>query len=319
MGRTYQNISIKNAKLLIQQGLVFHRNGMFQEASREYQKALEMFSKPSLDMVESPQSTGETISIHEEMVAKILHLLGLVSFQRGELEQSEDLISRAIKLGPPKALYWNHYGVTLRALQRLEDAETALLRATAIRANDADIWANLALVQLELEKLKEAKLSALKSLALNPQHVAAMKIRAKIERQQGHIPEAIRSFQQFLSIVPNDIESLLILTTLLVDRGCLAQAEAIYRKLSSMYPDKPELHLEIGHLCRDRGDVRQAHTEYSIAVRTAPQHSTWWMHELGLCEQVFESSEQIHEYLVDLEHSLDEGLRSPPYWTGNMH
>ena len=88
---------------LIQEGVIFHQHGQLQQAAQAYQKALNLLSFSLGSLEELPQSAQTVQSHHTTYISKSLHLLGLVRFQEGKLEQSEELIAHAIQLDPTKA------------------------------------------------------------------------------------------------------------------------------------------------------------------------------------------------------------------------
>src|SRR5215472_12644561 len=61
-----------------------------------------------------------------------LHLLGLIEFQRGRLEEAHRLIVRALRVNPRSAKAHSNRALVLQQLNRLDDALASVDKALAI-------------------------------------------------------------------------------------------------------------------------------------------------------------------------------------------
>src|SRR5271166_5960672 len=72
-----------------------------------------------------------------------VHLLGALAFQVGSLEESQDLLQRAMRLNPAAAEPYYHFGCVLQALNRFSEAITYYRLAIARKETYAEAWNNL--------------------------------------------------------------------------------------------------------------------------------------------------------------------------------
>ena len=142
-------------------------------------------------MAAQPDKLAEALALHQQgrldaaealyrdMLARdpdhadALHLLGLISHQRGRHADGLASIDRAIHLQPDVAMYHANRARVLRALGRTKEAIRAGRRALKIDPENAETLCELSGAYLESERAADAQAVAEAALVLAPDLAAA--------------------------------------------------------------------------------------------------------------------------------------------------
>jgi tetratricopeptide (TPR) repeat protein len=204
--------------------------------------------------------------------ADALHMLGLVHFQRGRMNEADAAISRSVERAPSPLALANHASVLLSlgrrddALARLDAAlainpahPRALLLRAGVLANaggyaealasydqllkvapasaQADTYASRATVLIGLQRHEEALESADRALSLEPRSFNGHSQRGRALRELGRLDDALDSFGRALALVPNSSDVLLMQGLTLADLG---RASAALESLSAAIAGRPD-------------------------------------------------------------------------------
>nr|WP_246270074.1 tetratricopeptide repeat protein [Paraburkholderia solisilvae] len=189
--------------------------------------------------------------------AEALHLLGVLYFQRGRMEEADEVLCRSIACERSALSLANHASV-LVSLGRREDAlkqldaalqvnpahpRALLLRAgllaqlgrydEALAAYDrllelmptaVDVLCSRAVVLMALNRAQEALDTSERALRLDPRSFNAHRQRGHVLRDMRRFVDALDAYGRALSIVPNSVEVLLMQGLTLADSGRLDAA-----------------------------------------------------------------------------------------------
>ncbi len=187
---------------LIAEGKKLHAQDQLAEASQRYQHVL------ALDSAHCEAS----------------HLMGLVHFQQGELEQAETLIRSAIGEQQGSCRLHCNLGAVLMAGRRYPEAHGTFETALSFDAEDPDARYNLGLAA----------------------------------QAMGRFSEAIDSYQQVLEQQPESFDVKMNLGIALRDAGLLEESEAGFKELLPVAPDLVPLHYNLGITFKLRGKWQEA-------------------------------------------------------------
>jgi tetratricopeptide (TPR) repeat protein len=123
--------------------------------------------------------------------AEAHHNLGVVHFNRNDLDGAARCFERALAVAPghPQAL--NNLGAVLMKQERFAKAEPLLKRAVALDPGNAEAHNNLGLALMELGQLDEARASFDRALAVKPRLAEALASRGKLCIESGELDAAI--------------------------------------------------------------------------------------------------------------------------------
>ncbi len=225
-----------------------HVKGDFDEAARRYEALLE----------QAPDHAG------------VLHLYGVVQFQRGLAQHSEQLLRRAVALGSdPMVLAdlgavvstdgrideaLSHYdaalaidsyhvhtlvrlGNTLLGLERHDRALSAYDRALASAPLTLDALCNRGSALRALGRLEEALQTYDRALTVDPRSVESYYNRGHVLRDLKRYVEALRSYDQANALLPGNVVMLSARGMTLVDLGRYGEALASFNEAIAIEPD----------------------------------------------------------------------------------
>lgn len=139
--------------------------------------------------------------------SEALAVLGIAELYDGSLEVADDLLSKAIELGPNDVVALNFYGGYLLTQARPTDAIEQFRKALALDPLSEDPYLYLIDTYRTLNRLDEAIAVANQLLAVSPENINALFFRARIEAARGNFAAAIADSRRVLETDPSDPES----------------------------------------------------------------------------------------------------------------
>ena len=232
-----------------------------------------------------------------------LHLLGLLTYQRGDSAQALDLIAAALKINPNYADALLNYGSVLSALNRHPEALACYDRVLAINPYFPGALNNRGNALAELKRHEEALACFDRALVLKPGDAKTLINRGNTLRDLNRLEEALACYNQVRELQPTDTSTLnncgnaLVLlnraeealacfdralelnpgdTETLHNRGnALLVADryeeglACFDQVLALKPDHAKCHCDIGLVWLAVGDFAQGWKEYEWRLKTA--------------------------------------------------
>lgn len=191
------------------------------------------------------------------------HLIGVLKFQRGAVEEGLAHFDSALRARPRFAEAHNSRGNALLGLGRVEEALRAYEDGLAVRRDDADLLANRAAALQALGRHAEAVESFRRALARRPQDAPlqtdlGISLRA-LERDE----EALACFERALRIDPAYAQALTNRGNLLLARGRLGEAIASQRQAVALRPDNAQMQLNLAVAELAAGDWESGWRSYA--------------------------------------------------------
>ncbi len=199
-----------------------------------------------------------------------LHHLGLIAHIARQDDAAEELIRRAIALGPNIADLQNSLGIVLKNRGRRDEAIAAYRRAIAIRPDYPDAHNNLGIALREKGELVEAIAEYRRAVALRPNYPEALNNLGNALREHQEFEAAIASYEQAIALRPGYSEALSNLGVALRDAGRLDQALAAYQQAISLRPDFAEAYNNLGIVLKDMGKLNESITAFRQAISLKP-------------------------------------------------
>ncbi len=129
-----------------------------------------------------------------------LHYLGVVLYQRLQLDEALPLLERAVAASPGEPEFHNNHGLALAAADRNDEAIAAFRRALALRPDHAIAWNNLGLALQASNRLPESIAAFLDALALVPDFAQAHWNLALALLAHGEFADGWRQYEWRLKI-----------------------------------------------------------------------------------------------------------------------
>jgi predicted O-linked N-acetylglucosamine transferase (SPINDLY family) len=134
-------------------------------------------------------------------------LLGGIYHRRGDAHGALNAMAMSARFDPDDAETLSNLGMLLMRANRLDESENVLRRALALRPGNADAHNHLAITLGELGRLAEAQASVEAALALDPQHEKAAITLALILQTQGRPGDAVPIYRQLLARNPEHTDA----------------------------------------------------------------------------------------------------------------
>lgn len=202
-------------KALFDEAVSHHRAGRLDEAKQLYQQIL-------------------AIEPHH---AETHHLLGLIAYRAGHLEQAVERLSEATRQNASQPTYWFNLGVVLHKQGNGAEALSAYERALTLQPQYPEAHSNVGNVLMEFGKFEEAADAYQRALRIRPDYVEAHNNLGVVLKEQGKLDEARACYEQALRIAPNHLEAHCNLGSVLMDQGKLDHAVARFERALQLKPD----------------------------------------------------------------------------------
>jgi len=206
--------------LTLQQALARHSAGELGEAETLYRRILE-------EDAEQPDA---------------LHLLGMVTHQRGDYEEAARLISTAVQHAPDYAEAHLNLGNTFKALNHNAKAISSFRTAISLKPDFAEAHCNLGNALIDNGDLDEALAHCHKAILLKPELADAHNNLGNAYRLNGQLEDALSAYQNAVSADPHHADS----------------------------------HFNLGLTYRELGNLDAEFSAYRQAARLTPQNDLFW-------------------------------------------
>ena len=168
-------------EIIIQQAILAHQEGKFEEAEKIYQKILE--TQPTNLMV--------------------INNLGIALQELGKFDEAEASYRKGIELKPDYDSAHYNLGDLLRELSRFDEAETSYRKAIELKPDYIEAHNNLGDSLYALGKMKEANISFIKAIELKPDYAEAHANLASSLYALGKFEEAAGSYKKAFELKPD--------------------------------------------------------------------------------------------------------------------
>jgi len=247
-----------------------------------------------------------------------LHLLGLICGQRGDTEQSIDLISRAIRLKPDYPVSYYNLGNIFSNKGSLDEAVAAYRQAIQLDPNFSEAYSRLGNVLQEQGRQEEAVKSHRQAAQLRPESAVAQNDLANALVANGDVDDAVATFQRALSLDPRNAAIYYNFGNALMARGEFAAAANCYQRAIGIGPTNSDMFNNLGASLVALGRPEEAIQSYEQAVQIRPNDAAAHWHlatallVTGNFERGWEEFERRIEYSAM---RLNRGF-SQPQWDG---
>lgn len=206
--------------------------------------------------------------------AQALHLLGALSFQRGEHETALGLIEKAISIDPKTSVFYINLGLTLRELGRLEESVTRYRQALCLQPDSALANNNLGFVLMELGRLQEAITAYDRALVLKPDYFNAHINQGNAFYAGGRLQDAVACYERALVVQSDSVHAHTGMGRALKDLGRLRQSITCYERALALEPANAATHMSLGYVLLAEGHPEAAVTCYERVLELQPDNAT---------------------------------------------
>ena len=268
-----QKLKIQNSQKYytnkFQKAQRLQQTGHLAEAERSYQEILRdipdnpdcihflgllFFQKGELDKAE----TNYKRSIELTQNPTYLNNYALLAYHRKDYKKAVELLQDSIKLKSNNAEAWYNLGCIYSDTGDLNNSEEAYLNV--IKYNDKHIKAlfNLVCVQEKLDKKEDAKKTVAMIMAFQPsspeQYYSLAIAISRLNIQDSH-KLAVDYLREAISKNANSIEAYRALATLHIEHNHIEKAKEIYEQIIEKEPNFQQLNLEYASCLVKTGEI----------------------------------------------------------------
>ncbi len=243
--------SNQTADQIVAEGLFRHQQGDAAGAETKYRQAL-------------------AVDPHQP---DALHLLGVLLFSDGALEQARAYIEEAIRIRSDNYIYFNNLSLVCQAQQDLVPALTAARRAVDLAPSDVGALTTLGVCQQKSGDLSAATDSYEAALRIDPSAAQTELNLATVYLETGDTRRAEKHFRHVLSHPSHQVDAAIGLAQALMRQGQADAAVDTLTPLLTELPDQAPLALTLSEALLRGDQPHRALEVASNALNRFPQDS----------------------------------------------
>jgi predicted O-linked N-acetylglucosamine transferase (SPINDLY family) len=223
------------------------------------------------DLVQA-DSILRQILTHTPQEPQVLHLLGLIAYQRGTLPAAIELATQAISNDCATAVYHNTLGVALLAAGQIEPAIASLANAVRLEPDFAEAHNNLGNAYHAKKQDADAIASYRNAIRASPRLAPAHVNLGNALRGTGAIDDAINEYRAAIDLDPRLAEAQLNLGVALFTLDRAGEAIVALRAAVAINPALPAAHFNLGVALKQLGQTDDAIASYRTALGLEPRY-----------------------------------------------
>jgi len=215
-----------------------------------------------------------------------LHVLGVVAWQTGRLDDAVRFIVAAIAIAPRYAEAHKNLGIVFSLRGEHDQAVACFRRAVEIEPNLAEAHFHLATLRRESGDVAGAIDLYRRVIALDPRHPEAHNDLGAALKDSGRLAEAIASFRCAIELRPDHVVALVNLGGALMDHGEPATAREFFRRARDLAPARADARFGyclsfIPIAYANGGEIAESRAAYSRELRELVRHYAEFPQELA--------------------------------------
>ena len=201
-----------------------------------------------------------------------LHMLGIVSYQRGNLPEALSLLEKAVALDGDDATaeMLSNYAVMLSESGQRAPAIAAWRQALIRDPDNAEVHSNLGNALWQMNDFAGAEQHCRTALALKPDYTDAMLNLGNALARQKKYEEAIAIWRRAVSLRPDFAQAISNIGNALRDLSRLKDSEEACRDAVAINPQHAQGWSNLGNAVRDLGRAEEAEGFYRKATMLQP-------------------------------------------------
>ncbi len=200
--------------------------------------------------------------------ADVLHLMGVLSHQVGDLQTADQFIRRAIGVNRTVPEFYNSLGNLLCDQGQYEEAIALFQHVVEMCPHSETALLNLGSALYEVRRLEEARDTFKTALRINKDCVEAHNNLGNALKDLGETDQAVASYKRAIRLDPSYTEAHFNLGNLYRDRNEPEPAIAAYRQALAITPNFTSAHINLGILLNNQGQYEEALNHYQEALAT---------------------------------------------------
>lgn len=196
-----------------------------------------------------------------------VHNLGVLQYQRNQIELAANSFARAVQLRPDHALALHNLATMLLKTGQHELAAGFLQHLLTIDPGNAAAFNDLGLAQIELHRFHEAQASIDRAITLKPHFAVAFNTRGFLNLEIGRLERARSDFDKAIALNPVYGRALLnraLMSSATAGSSWITKMRAAFERRHTLSEDDAEpVCFAMGKVCEELGDYEPAFDAYA--------------------------------------------------------
>ncbi len=240
----------QSGEALLLKARQLHESGNLVSAERKYKKILRKNSR------------------HPDA----LHLLGLISNQRGNNAIALDLMKKSIQIKSDEPYYYNNLGLVQFALELREDAKQSYKKALSLNPGLAPVYANLAAVYRAEESPEKAISYYEQALLIQPDVAKIDCLIGDTLRDKQEWQAAIERYKLAIKKEPSQTDAFIGSGYAFIELCEYENAEKCFSRVLEIDSDSVSAYNGLAHCLKYQGNSELAIKSFRSAIRLAPDN-----------------------------------------------
>jgi tetratricopeptide (TPR) repeat protein len=208
----------------------------------------------------------------EVAVCVVLLGLGVLTWRQARIYRNiETLWTDTLEKNPDSWMPNNNLGLVLFQKGQIEEAIAHYKKAIGINPNSFEAESNWGNALLRTGHVKEAITLYRKAIEINPNYADAHNNLGNALLHTGQVEEAIAHYKRAIQINPNSSETEYNWGNTLLRTDRVEEAIAHYRKAIKISPDYADAHNNLGNVLLQTGQTAEALTHFKRALEIEPK------------------------------------------------
>ena len=272
----------------------------------KFKKAIDLHRKGQLE--EAKKVCLEVLKL-EPNNFNILHLLGIIAFQKKNYKVSDELISKAIKIKPDFADAYTNRGIVLKRLNKLEDALRSWDKAIKLNSKDFKAYNHRGIALIELKRSEDAIKSWKNVININPNYAEAYNNIGNALNELKRFDESLKKYNEAIKIRPNFAEAYNNRANVLRSLNQLKSALDSCNIAIKIRPNFAEAYNNRGIILVELKQLEAALESYESAIKINPDEK-FLLGRLISTKKTLCNWSSYKENLKKLEDNIEKGKKS---------
>lgn len=295
--------------------IIYYKNSLFHEAVGHFEKALAIDPRnpakleylglaweKSGDYEKAGSYYREAIEKADDNKGKYYNRLGFFLTERGNYEESVEMLKKAIEL-KPSSIYYENLGYAFEQSGKTAQAEASYMKAVEVADYDKDIYENrLGIFYYNQGKYGKSVTHYEQAAELNPKPVYFENLGLSYENM--HQPQkAEENYRKALESEDGDNDKQYNrLAFFLSGQGKYSEAIELLTRAIKLRPD-PVYYENLGYACENLGRRKEAEKHYRAALELSENNKDIYLNRLGIFyfnQQEFEKAVEFYQQAIEL-------------------
>lgn len=225
-----------------------------------------------------------------------LHMLGVLSIRRGQLNEAEAWVRSAIQAKPQDAAAQYNLGTLLYQMGRFAEAVVPLKQALVLNPIAAEACALLGATLATMGDNAGAREAFFRSTQLTPNDAGIHLNLGSILRKQGDLPAAVTSLTRAVELDPTMLRAHQYLALSLFELGAIEECLGVYQSLIALPNVDARSHYAYGNALMAAGDADRAIQYYKEAIQLDPEFANArWAIAMAQAKPIYQTMQDVEE------------------------